>query len=175
MEPDMPLACVSGVSTGPANVRALYEASYPRLVQVLTVAAGNRAEAEDVVQEAFVRLLPRWSQISRYDDPEAWVRKVAFRLLSNRFRRARTAALSVASAHRPTLAVEATGDSIDLDRVLIQLPLAQRQVLVLHHMLDLSIDDIAAELGVPTGTVKSRLARARAAFANLVPEESRHG
>jgi hypothetical protein len=49
--------------------RDLYAACYGRLVQVLTLVAGSRAEAEDVVQEAFVRLVPRWSKISTYDDP----------------------------------------------------------------------------------------------------------
>ena len=61
--------------------REVYAACYGRLVGLLTLAAGSQAEAEDVVQEAFIRLLLRWERVCRYDDPEAWVRRVAFRLL----------------------------------------------------------------------------------------------
>jgi RNA polymerase sigma factor (sigma-70 family) len=82
----------SAAADVPADPRDLYAACYVRLVQVLTLVSGSRAEAEDVVQEAFVRLVLSWSKISTYDDLEAWVRSVAFRILSNRFRRARNAA-----------------------------------------------------------------------------------
>lgn len=152
--------------------RALYAASYSRLVQVLTLVAGDRAEAEDVVQEAFVRLVPRWSKISTYDDPEAWVRAVAFRILSNRFRRARTAAAASRRREGAAPAAEPSGEGVDVARALAALPLGQRQVVVLHHLLDLPVAEIAAALGIPAGTVKSRLSRARIALAPLLREES---
>jgi len=151
-------------------VRTLYVAAYPRLVGVLAVAAGDRGEAEEVVQEAFIRLLPRWSKISRYDDPEAWVRKVAFRLLANRQRRARTARRLLSHEPHESEPVEA-GDAVDVSRALATLPFSQRQVVVLHHLLDLPVELVAAELGVPVGTVKSRLARARTALAPLIGVE----
>ena len=52
-----------------------YEAAYGRLVGQLTLILGDRAEAEDVVQEAMLRALQRWSRIRRYEVPEAWVRR----------------------------------------------------------------------------------------------------
>ena len=56
------------------------------------------------------------------------------------------------------------------------LPVAQRKVVVLHHLLDLPVEQVAAELGVPTGTVKSRLARARGALAaQLAPGSGTEG
>lgn len=71
-------------------IRDLYERTYSRLVGVVAVAAaGNRGEAEDVVQEAFARLLRGPARIAEYNDPEAWVRMVAFRVLSNRRRKVR--------------------------------------------------------------------------------------
>jgi RNA polymerase sigma-70 factor (ECF subfamily) len=66
-----------------------YADTYARLVGVVAVAAGSQVEAEECVQEAFVRLVSRWSVVTRYEDPEAWVRTVAFRLLSNRRRKER--------------------------------------------------------------------------------------
>jgi RNA polymerase sigma-70 factor, ECF subfamily len=155
----------------------LYAVSYPRLVRLLTLAAGSRTEAEDVVQEAFVRLVPRWSKISRYDDPEAWVRKVAFRLLSNRSRRARTAVSALSRSHCAAAAAPAVSpspDPVDVNRALTTLPIQQRQVIVLHYLLDLSVEQVATELGVPPGTVKSRLSRARTALAPLLSEEINH-
>ena len=145
---------------------AFYSAAYPRLVRTLTVISGSRAEAEEVVQEALVRLLPRWRRIHRYDQPEAWVRKVAVRQVLSRRRHHRVA---VAAQH--LLAEEAfqpgpNGDRLDVRAVISNLPIDHRTVLVLHHGLDLSLEQIADILGAPLGTVKSRLHRARAAFAN---------
>jgi RNA polymerase sigma-70 factor (ECF subfamily) len=156
-----------------ADARELYAASFPRLVRILTLAAGDPAEAEDVVQEAFARLIPRWSKIAEYDDPEAWVRKVAFRLLSNRLRRARRSIANLRTGDEHHLAGPSP-TTVDIRRALTTLPLPQRQVVVLHHLLDLPVDEVAAELGVPVGTVKSRLARAREALAPLLREENGH-
>ena len=159
-----------------ADPRDLYAACYDRLVRVLTLVAGDRAEAEDVVQEAFVRLVPRWSKISTYDDPEAWVRAVAFRILSNRFRRARNAVVAARRSDDMRRGVdhvaETSSDGVDIARALALLPVGQRQVVVLHHLLDLPVDEIAQALGVPVGTVKSRLSRARLALAPLLHEGS---
>ncbi len=147
----------------------LYAASFRRLVGIVALVSSDRAEAHDVVQEAFARLLPRWAQVGRYDDPEAWVRKVAFRLLSNRRRNARRLVLG---GHRdvPDLPPPGT-EGVDVARALAALSLVQRQVVVLHHLLDLSVEETAAELGIPVGTAKSRLFRARAALAPLLAEE----
>jgi RNA polymerase sigma-70 factor (ECF subfamily) len=55
-----------------------------------------------------------------------------------------------------------------------QLPADQRRTLVLHHIADLSVADVAREVGVPEGTVKARLARGRAALAQLLEEGTHH-
>jgi RNA polymerase sigma-70 factor (ECF subfamily) len=180
MEPARAWGGVTGVRVAPgraasavaADPHDLYAASYGQLVQVLTLVAGSRAEAEDVVQEAFVRLIPRWSKISTYDDPEAWVRAVAFRILSNRFRRARHAMAVSRRTERGAPSTEVSGERVDIVRALAALPIGQRQVVVLHHLLDLPVAEISAALGVPAGTVKSRLARARIALVPLLREEN---
>ncbi len=56
------------------QLEALYAASYPRLVAVVGAVAQDRHEAEEAVQDAFSRLIAQWDEVSRYDDPEAWVR-----------------------------------------------------------------------------------------------------
>ena len=160
-----------GVRSRPESeleLRDFYAATYSRLVGTLALAAGSRGEAEDVVQEAFIRLIARWAAVRVYDDPEAWVRLVAFRLLSNRLRRARTAATALLRMHSAPAVPASDRDQSDLVAALRALPLAQRQVVVLHHLYDLPVDEVAHQLGISSGTAKSRLSRARAALAPLL-------
>jgi RNA polymerase sigma-70 factor, ECF subfamily len=166
--------CVRSVDAAGGELRELYAASYARLVGVLTLAAASREEAEEVVQEAFVQLIPRWNTVRAYDDPEAWVRRVAFRRLSNRRRTSRVAARTLSVLRRAPNAPAVSGDRVDVVRALAVLPVAQRQVLVLHHLLDFPVERVAAELGISVGTVKSRLARGRAALAPLLGVEVEH-
>lgn len=160
----------STAAEGERELRELYAACYPRLVRVVGAVAGDRTEAEDVVQEAFVRLLGRWATVGRYDDPEAWLRKVAFGFLSNRRRKIRNGVRALVRHGAVDEAVQVSGDGVDLERALASLPLGQRQVLVLVHVVGLGVDAAAAELDIPAGTVKSRLARGRAALAPLLRE-----
>jgi RNA polymerase sigma factor (sigma-70 family) len=171
-EPDRRLAGVTAVTSAileatTDTVAGFYAATYPRLVGVLTVACGNRGDAEEVVQEAFVRLIPRWGTVSRYDDPEAWVRMVAFRLSRSRWQRAGVAARALLRLGPPDDVAPPDAARVDADRVLAALPRGHREVLVLHHGLGLPVEQVAAELGIPVGTVKSRLSRARAAAGDI--------
>lgn len=153
---------------------AVYGRSFCRLVGVVGLAADSPSDAEECVQEAFLRLLGKWSTVSTYEDPEAWVRHVAFRLLSNRRRNARAALRGLVRHGPPADGRAPDGDRLDVAAALADLPLSQRQVVVLHHLLGYSIVEVSDVLRVPAGTVKSRLARGHAALAPLLTEESRH-
>jgi RNA polymerase sigma-70 factor (ECF subfamily) len=159
------------MTTGDGDFEAFYTATYERLVGQLLVVTGSLQHAEDVVQEAFVRACGRWSYVRDYQVPEAWVRRVALNLAASGLRRARRrAALLVRlgpAAEVPALSVEA----VALTRTLRKLPLRGRQVLVLHHLVGLPVQEIARELGVPVGTVTARLSRARATLARLLAAE----
>jgi RNA polymerase sigma-70 factor (ECF subfamily) len=148
-----------------AALREFYTAQQPRLVGVISLLTGSRPEAEDIVQEAFVRLVPRWPKISRYESPEGWIRLVAVRLAASRHRNANR---FTALLHRlPFSEVQdpADGHAVDLERALMQLTSQARQVAVLYYVCDLPVPEIAATLGIAEGTVKSRLSRARAALS----------
>ena len=149
-------------------VREVYEASYRRLVAQAYAVAGDRVEAEDAVQEAFARAVAAGDRFRRVDNPEAWLRTVALNVLRRRWRRA-----SLFRALTPRLATPADLPGISEDHVAVveglrSLPLQQRETLALFYLGDLSVQEIAATLGVADGTVKSRLTRGRTALAGLL-------
>ncbi|MEU4193745.1 sigma-70 family RNA polymerase sigma factor [Kribbella sp. NPDC026611] len=152
-----------------AEVAALYRRTWPRLIGVLVSIGGSRADAEEVAQDAYVKLLGRWDAIRRYDDPEAWVRAVAVRNLISRLRRQQVAHRALARlSGRVEPAPGPDGNALDVAAALARITPEQRAVVVLHHVMDLPVEQIAEELQVPPGTVKSRLARARRALAPLL-------
>jgi RNA polymerase sigma-70 factor, ECF subfamily len=147
-----------------------YAASYQGLATQLYVYTGDLGLAQDLVQEAFCRALPRWPKLSTYDDPVAWVRRVAFNLANNRWRRARVATRYL-RGQRERHVDGPSPDRVAAVAALAHLPAAQRRAMVLHYLADLSVAEIAAQEGVAIGTVKSWLHRGRAALAGLLGEE----
>ena len=149
----------------------LYTTSYRRLVAQLHAVTGNRQEAEDVVQEAFMRAMGRWSDVRTYDNPEAWLRTVALNLARSRWRRAVRGAAALVRHGVPAAEPELSPDHVALMTAMRELPEAQREALVLHHFVGLSVDEVAASVGAPTGTIKARLSRGRAALAGRLGVE----
>jgi RNA polymerase sigma-70 factor (ECF subfamily) len=173
MERGEGLSRVSSVDTSTgadAAVEALYTHGYPRLVGLLTSIGGCRSDAEEVAQDAYAKLLAQWGKVGAYDDPQAWVRAVGLRLLIGRRRRATVAALGLRrlGAHPQPEQLALSLDAVAVSTALAVLPVGQRAVIVLHHLLDLPVEEVAAELHIPVGTAKSRLSRARAALAPLL-------
>lgn len=148
-----------------AEFDAFYAGSVRRLVGQLYAMTGNAAEAQDVVQEAFVRAWDRRAQLATVDNPEAWVRTVAYRLAVSRWRKARNMAIAWRRHGPPPDVAGPEVDNPALVAALRLLPEEQRRAIVLHHLCDLSVEQVAAETGSPTGTVKARLSRGRAALA----------
>jgi RNA polymerase sigma-70 factor (ECF subfamily) len=152
---------------------AFYAGSYRRLLGQLFAVTGDLAEAENVLQEAYARAFARWSRVGAYDRPEAWVRRVALNLAAMTDRSLRRRARPLLRLGPPPLVPELSPEAIDLHDALRALPLGQRQVIVLHHLAGLPVEEVARELRLAPGTVKSRLARGRAAMAGaLQPDRS---
>jgi RNA polymerase sigma-70 factor (ECF subfamily) len=145
----------------------LYHACYRRLVTQVYAFTTDLAEAQDVVQEAFARALARPGGLSDVDSPEAWLRTVAVNVVRRRWRRRRLLDTILLRDRPLARTVEAAPgpERADLRDALAALPDSFRQVVVLHYFADLPVEEIAALLEVPTGTVKSRLSRARTALA----------
>lgn len=146
----------------------LYAESFARLVGQIYAMCGSLAEAQDCVQEAFIRAWDHRRTLDRSGHPEAWVRTTAYRLSVSRWRKARRAFRQPDRALEPQLNAEPTPDRVAIATALEQLPADQRRAIVLYHLCDLSVAEVADEVGSPTGTVKARLSRGRATLARLL-------
>ena len=137
----------------------LFAAEYPRLVRSLGVAFEPVAAA-DAVQEAFIQADGIWDSLRTYDDPAAWVRRVALNRLLNgdRDRRRRDEILATI---RPVPDDDLTTELLDLRRAVAALPDRMRAAVCLHYLADLPVAEVAAALDVSEGTVKSNLHDAR--------------
>jgi RNA polymerase sigma-70 factor (ECF subfamily) len=154
----------------------LYAASYRRLVVQMFALCGDMADAEDAVQEAFVIAIRKRRRVMHADNPEAWVRTVAVNRLHSGWRHAAVVRKYYPRVPGPQAPVEVGPEHVVITTALAQLDHDQRVVVVLHHLADLGTAQIAAELGIPEGTVKSRLARGRSRLADLLDEreDQRH-
>jgi RNA polymerase sigma factor (sigma-70 family) len=151
-----------------AALRAVYEQSYRPLVTHFIALSGSRSEAQDVVQESFLVAGLHRNDFAEAGNKEAWLRAVAL----NRMRRRRRWSRLTGPAwprFRSELSIDlgpqASEDHLAIVYALSRLILPVRDAVVLHYIDDLSVEQIAHELSVPEGTVKGRLARARAELA----------
>jgi RNA polymerase sigma-70 factor (ECF subfamily) len=147
------------------DFESFYLATRRRLVGLVFALTGDLHEAEDVVQDAYAQAAVRWQRISRYDAPEAWVRRVACNLAANSRRRLRRQTAALLRMGRPAEVPPLDVGELDLLAALATLSAKQRQAVVLHHLAGMSVGEVATQMGAPEGTVKSLLARGRAALA----------
>lgn len=151
---------------GELDFDEFYHASFRRVVGQVYAMVGSLSEAEDSVQEAFARAWQNWGKIGEYSDAEAWVRSVAFKISVSAWRKT----VNRLTAHKRHAAEADDLPGLSPDRLAVVTALRRidpqlRQVIVLHHILDRSVERISRETGVPTGTVKARLVRGRNALA----------
>ena len=157
------------------DLDVLYAACYRRLVVQMYAICGVMADAEDAVQEAFITALRKRRTLRTVQNPEAWIRTVALHRLHRGWRHAAVVRRHQREQRRPEPAVEVGPEHVALVTALGRLDPAQREVVVLHHLADLSVAEIAADLGLPVGTVKSRLGRGRARLGELLAEGEEWG
>jgi RNA polymerase sigma-70 factor (sigma-E family) len=158
-----------------ARVTALYEAHALGLVRLAHVMLGDRAGAEDVVQEAFSGLYRRWEQLSDKDKALTYVRSSVLNGCRTVLRRRR--GTDADRLHQPpAISAEAAVLSGEERREVMQalrrLPDRQREVLVLRFYLDAPEAEIARLMGISPGTVRSTAHRALAALGRLLGESS---
>jgi RNA polymerase sigma factor (sigma-70 family) len=150
----------------------LFRDQYPRLVAFGLSMTGSVEVSRDLAQETMARAHQRWAVVVESDVPEAWLRRVMKNLVVDHLRRRQveTGALERLSS-RPESKPGVGGDS-RLAELLAVLPERQRLVAALVYGSDLSIDDVAAALGIAPGTVKATLWQARRSIRRRLEQEA---
>ena len=145
----------------------VFRSSYPTVLRTAYLVLHDRGRAEEVTQEAFLRLYERWVKAIRYDHPVAWVRTVAVRDAIRRAERERRQTVMElvdnrgADDHHPDL---------DLLDAVAALPPRQRAAVALFYLEDRPIDEIAVLMGVSSSTVKQHLFQARTRLSKTMLE-----
>jgi RNA polymerase sigma-70 factor (ECF subfamily) len=153
---------LSGVGDDP-ELAEFCRAEWPRLVGSLGLYVGDRALAEDLAQEALVRVCTHWRQVRNADSPSAWAHRAAFNLAKSHLRRGRVWRRVRTRAVEPERRVETddtTAVGIAVRAAVAALPEAQREALVLRYFADLPVHDVAVAMGCPENTVKTHTRRA---------------
>jgi RNA polymerase sigma-70 factor (ECF subfamily) len=155
-----------------ASFDELYRRDYLAVVALVYGLCGSRSAAEELTQDAFVAAHRRWSSVSAFDDPGAWVRNVAMNNARSAWRR-RTVELRALSrlGTRRVLPAEMSPHNADFWHHVRKLPKQQAKVVALFYIEDRSVADIALALGCSEGAVKTHLSRARERLAESLKEE----
>ena len=143
------------------SFEGFYEAESQILFRRLWLITANRAEAEEIMQEAFLKVWERWDRVGSMEDPVGYLYRTAMNVFRQRYRRTRLAirrTIGSAPAHDDFADVE---DQDLVGRILGSLPARQRAALVLTELLGFSADEAGRVLGVQASTIRSLSRNAR--------------
>jgi RNA polymerase sigma-70 factor, ECF subfamily len=147
-----------------------YAAHFRPITLQINAYVGDLAEAQDLVQEAFARAFARWSRLERYDNPAAWIHRVAWNLATSRWRRQRTAGAYLRKQREEHIEAPSP-DRVALMSALATLPPTLRKAFVLFYIAEMTVAEIAVQEAVAEGTVKSWLHRARTQVAAVLSDK----
>lgn len=168
------------MSKEPEGFREFVVARSPALLRTAWMLTGDAALAEDLLQTALAKTWPHWGRVSS-GQPDAYVRTVMIRTNASWRRRLwhrerpseSLPDLSSDRSRRVTSTEQLTADRLTLANALAQLPLRQRQAVVLRYFDDLSVSTVASIMGTSPGTVKSQCAKGTHTLRSLVGDPLR--
>jgi RNA polymerase sigma-70 factor (ECF subfamily) len=161
---------VSLVGEAAPSFEAFYENTHARLYTALCLVTGSRHEAEEVMQEAFVRVWERWERIGQLDAPTGYLYRAAMNVVRSRYRRASLSmrrTVGLAPRNDDLAAVE---DRVVVARALRALTPSQRAAVVLISMFGLPSEEAGRILDMKPSAVRTLAARARASMRDEVGE-----
>ena len=154
----------------PSSFDDFMRREYSRALAFARAVTHSWNEADDLCQDAFLAAYQRWSEVSHYERPDGFVRRViANRSVSGHRRRAAEAkAIRRIEQGRP---IDTDGTDPAFWAAVGRLPARQRHVIALHYLEDRSVADIAAVLDIAEGTVKAHLHAGRQTLARMLGAE----
>ncbi|HEY7280764.1 MAG TPA: sigma-70 family RNA polymerase sigma factor [Actinomycetota bacterium] len=154
----------SAEGAGPPSFAEFFEGSHRDLFRALYLLTGSAAEADELLQEAFVRVLERWDRVSRMDRPTGYLYRCAMNLHRNRRRRARLVWHPMASDVDGTDQFARADERDALARGLAVLPPRQRAAVILTELLDYTSEQAGEVLGVKAASVRALAHQGRRAL-----------
>ena len=153
------------------SFEVFFHAERPRLFATLVMILASRSEAEEIAQEAFVRVWERWDRVQTHPDPTGYLYRTAMNLVRHRRRRLRLAARTAGDASVETDAFSLVDEREDLVSALRSLTPRQRAALVLTELLDLDVREAASMLHVRPATIRSLCSQGRQRIRLMAGEE----
>jgi RNA polymerase sigma factor (sigma-70 family) len=156
-------SAAGAVAGQPQRFEEVYLREFPRVFALAYALSGSRWAAEDISQDAFVVAHQQWGRVGGFDDPGAWVRRVAANLAVSAVRRrlAEARALVRLAGRREPSYADLPAEDGDFWRAVRQLPRRQAQVVALVALEDRSTAEVAAMLGCSQRTAQVHLQKAR--------------
>ena len=152
------------VHEGVVAFEDFFRAQGPNLYARLCLITGNRAEAEELAQDAFLRVWERWDRVADMDAPVGYLYRTAMNLFRRRYRRALLAVRKTASVELRRDEFAAAEDRSEVAEALAELAPRQRAALVLTELIGFSSEEAASMLGIRAGTVRALATQGRAAM-----------
>ena len=160
----------TGVAPDQAGFEEFFREQHARLYRSLCMVTGSRQEAEEIAQDAFLKIWERWDRVSAMEDPTGFLFRVAMNAFRSRYRSTvRAMKRTVSTTHHDDAFAEIEDRDVVI-RALRELIPQQRAAVVLTNLLGYSSDEAGQLLGMKAATVRSLSTRARAAMKETVGE-----
>ena len=157
--------------TSDPRFEEFFEAEHVRLARALYLLTGSAVEAEELTQEAMVRVYERWDRVRQMDSPQGYLFRTALNLHRSRVRWLTSRARQIVQATPSPDPAEVVTSRDSLARALASLPTGQRGAVVLVEWLGMEPQEAAMALGIKPGSVRARLSRAKAALRGMLEDE----
>jgi RNA polymerase sigma-70 factor (ECF subfamily) len=153
------------------DFEGFFGSEYPALFGAMCLVTRDRYEAEEIVQEAFVRVWERWERVVRMDRPDGYLYRTAMNVFRRRRRRAGLALRKRIGWARPDETISAVEERDAAVRAMAELTDRQRAAIVLIDLLGYRSEEAARLLGVSASTVRNHAARAHAALRSTMGDD----
>lgn len=154
-----------------ASFAEFFEREKADLYGAMCLVTRDRHEAEEIVQDAFVRVLEHWGRVGSLDNPRGYLYRTAMNVFRSRYRRATLAAKRTLGASRPDDGIAEVDERDATVRALAPLSPRQRAAVILTDLLGFPSEEAARMLGIRASTLRMHASRAHAALKGTMNDE----